>query len=595
MSDTAEDRRTVLRRARRALESGAELPPDLPETIRCSWTRSRLAAAPLDRIAVPYLAVDAAGERLLRAARPVLDRFAQQLAGTHVSLVLADPDGRVVGRWAGDQSQLRRLARVSIEEGYVLAEELAGTNGVGTALEVLAPVTIVGAEHYAEPLHRLVCAGVPIRHPLTRRLEGVLDLACPTADANGLLMPATLDLAVQIEREMSMGAPERERVVFDTFVARSRVTSAALVALSEHYMVTNAAAADLLEPRDEACLWQQALESLTAGRPVTRPLRLSGGTTITARCTPIMTGAHPVGALIEVAPAAVSRAAGLSPRRRGQVARHPRQSRATAQFERELTEAVRSPARTVLLEGEQGSGRLFAARRIHELRGPGTRLVVHPAGVAQAQGGEQWLADLARLLAGDTVTVAVTDLDLLDERTRRGLADVLASEADTPLALMTGQAAAGEPGCWTAARLLSDATVHVPALRQRREDIPELVHSILRASDVTSRVGHRAMTALTNHAWPGNVSQLKRVLAHAARVSRGADIRLEHLGSDIYLNARGRRTLTRLETLERDAIVEALRECGGNRIQAAAALGMSRSTLYRRLRAFGLEPGRTVL
>ena len=111
---------------------------------------------------------------------------------------------------------------------------------------------------------------------------------------------------------------------------------------------------------------------------------------------------------------------------------------------------------------------------------------------------------------------------------------------------------------------------------------------------MTSRVGHRAMMALTNYAWPGNVSQLKRVLAHAARVGRGTDIRLEHLGSDIYVSAHGRRTLTRLESLERDAIVEALRECGGNRIQAAAALGMSRSTLYRRLRAFGLEPGRTV-
>ena len=585
----------VLRRARRALEGGAELPPDLPETIRCSWTRSRLAAAPLDRIAVPYAAVEAAGERLLRAARPVLDRFAQQLAGTHVSLVLADPDGRVVGRWAGDKSQLRRLARVSIEEGYVLSEELAGTNGVGTALEVLAPVTIVGEEHYAQPLHRLVCAGVPIYHPLTRRLEGVLDLACPTADANGLLMPATLDLAVQIEREMSMGAPERERIVFDTFVARSRVTSAALVALSEHYMVTNAAAADLLEPRDEACLWQQALESLTAGLPVTRPMRLSGGSTITARCTPIMTGARPVGALIEVAPAASAGAARPSPRHRSRTTHRPRQSRATAQFEQELADTVRSQARTVLLEGEQGSGRLFAARRIHELRGHGTPLVVQPAGVAQAQGGEQWLADLAGLLADRTVAVAVTDLDLLDERTQRGLADVLATQAGTPLVLVTAQPVPGEPGSWTAARVLSDVTVHVPALRQRREDIPELVHSILRASGVTSHVGHRAMTALTNHAWPGNISQLKRVLAHAARVCRGADIRPEHLGSDIYTGTRGRQTLTRLEALERDAIVEALRECGGNRIQAAAALGMSRSTLYRRLRAFGLEPGRTIL
>jgi len=594
MNDSADFRRAVLRRARRALERGAELPPELADTIRCSWLRSRQAAAPMDRIAVPYVAVDGASGRLLRAARPVLDRFAEQLAGTHVSLVLADPDGRVVGRWAGDNSALRRLARVSIEEGYVLAEDLAGTNGVGTALEVLAPVTIVGAEHYAEPLQRLVCAGVPIRHPLTRRIEGVLDLACPTADANGLLMPATLDLAVQIEREMSMRSPERERVVFDAFVARSRATSAALVALGEQYMVTNAAAADLLEPRDEACLWQQALESLSTGRPVTRLMQLSGGATITARCTPILTGARPVGALIEVTPMGAPPAGRPQHRRRGAANRRPGESRATAQFERELAEAVRSPVRKILLEGEHGCGRLYSARRIHELRGQGTVLVVHPAGVAQAEGGPQWLAELARLLADTTGTVVVTNLELLDERTQRGLVDLLASQAGVPLVLMTCRGAAAERG-YEAAEALSDVTIHVPALRQRREEIPELAHSILQASGVTSRVGHRAMMALTNYAWPGNVSQLKRVLAHAGQVCHGTDIRVEHLGSDIYITAHGRRTLTRLEALERDAIVEALRECGGNRSQAAAVLGMSRSTLYRRLRAFGLEPGRTVL
>jgi len=594
MKDTTEYRRAVLQRARRALEQGAELPPELPETIRCSWTRSRLAAAPMDRIAVPYVAADPAGERLLRAARPVLDRFAQQLAGTHVSLVLADPDGRVVGRWAGDKSALRRLSRVSIDEGYVLAEELAGTNGVGTALEVLAPVTIVGAEHYAEPLHRLVCAGVPIRHPLTRRLEGVLDLACPTADANGLLMPATLDLAAQIEREMSMRAPERERVVFDAFVARSRMTSAALVALSEQYMVTNAAAADLLEPRDEACLWQQALESLSSGRPVTRPMQLSAGSMITARCTPIMTGARPVGALIEVTPAAGARAAGQLPRRRSRATQPPKRSRATARFEQELTDAAQSPARVILLDGEHGSGRLFAARRLHQLRGEGTVLVVRPAGAAQAQGGPSWLAELAQLLGDRAVTVAITDAGLLDERSQRGLAGLLATVENVPLVLMTGQLAVGDPECWTAGAI-SDVTVHVPALRQRREDIPELIQSILRDLGVTVRVGHRALMALTNYAWPGNVSQLKRVLARAAQACRGADIGLEHLGSDIYVGAHSRRTLTRLEALERDAIAEALRECGGNRIQAAAALGMSRSTLYRRLRAFGLESGRRIL
>jgi transcriptional regulator of acetoin/glycerol metabolism len=103
------------------------------------------------------------------------------------------------------------------------------------------------------------------------------------------------------------------------------------------------------------------------------------------------------------------------------------------------------------------------------------------------------------------------------------------------------------------------------------------------------------MVALTNYAWPGNIQQLQRVLKHAAKVCRGTDIRVEHLGTQIYASVHGRRTLTRLESLEREAIVDALRECGGNRVQAAAALGMSRSTLYRRLRSFGLEPSRTVL
>ena len=547
----------------------------------------------MDRISVPYMAPDVSGERLLNAARPVLDRFAQQLTGTRVSLVLADPDGRIVGRWAADPSALRTLTRVSIEEGYVLAEDLAGTNGIGTALEELAPVTIFGAEHYAEPLQHLICAGVPIRHPLTRRIEGVLDLACPTGDANGLLMPATLDLCAQIERELSMRSPERERVVFDAFVARSRVTNAALIALSEQYMVTNAAAADLLDPRDEACLWQQAVESLGLGRPVTRPLHLSSGSTITAQCTPIMIGARPVGALIE---AAVTAGVGAVSRRRPPAALSrglPERSRATRYFERELADVARSAAMRVLIDGESGSGRLFAARRIHELRFLDTALAIHSAGLAPVEGTRAWLAELARLLADETVTVVVISLELLDERTRHGVAGLLDTQAPARLVLMTREA--GPADSYLPTDEMSDAILHVPALRQRRQDIPELAHAILRAAGIGAGISRRAMIALTSYGWPGNVAQLRRVLLAAARACHGTEIRAEHLSAEVYASAHRRRTLTRLESLERDAIADAMRESGGNKIRAAAALGMSRSTLYRRLRMYGLEPSRTVL
>jgi sigma-54 dependent transcriptional regulator, acetoin dehydrogenase operon transcriptional activator AcoR len=594
MHDSAVSPGAVLRRARRALEAGAELPRELPEKIRFSWIRSRMAAAPMDRIAVPHVADAVPASRLLRAARPVLDRFSQQLAGTHVCLVLADRDGRVAGRWAGDKAVLRSLARVSIEEGYVLAEELAGTNGVGTALEELAPIVIRGEEHYTAPLQGLVCAGVPIRHPLTRRVEGVLDLACPTSDANGLLLPAALDLCAQIEREMSMGTPERERVVFDAFVARNRSTSGALVALAEQYMVTNAAAADLFDIRDQARLWQQAVESLDSGRPVTRSLQLSSGSGITARCTPIMIGAQPAGTLIEVVTAPGLPRGGRPRRRETGGSAGSEHGSAARRFQRDLAEAALGSATRILLDGEPGSGRLDAARRIHALRHLETTLTVHSAGLAQVEGESAWLADLSRLLMDDSVTVVATDVELLGEPAQRCLTEILASGARSRLMLMTRQPDTHGPR-YQPAEAMSEVIVRVPALRERREDIPDLAHSILQNAGSSAPVTRRAMVALTSYSWPGNITQLRRVLTDAARLSGGGEIRPEHLGPQIYATSGRPRSLTRMETAERDVIVQALRECSGNRVHAAALLGISRSTLYRRLREFKLEPNRTIL
>lgn len=591
MPETMEHRQAVLRRARRALQDGRDLPHELRDTIRYSWMRSRLAAAPVDRIEVPYVAVDAT-ERLFRAAEPILDRFAQQLVDTPVSLVLADRSARIIGRWAGDRSALRRLSRVSVEEGFVLAEDLAGTNGVGTALEELAPVTIYGEEHYAETLQRLVCVGVPVRHPLTRRIEGVLDLACPTRDANALLMPTALDLCAQIERELSTHGSERDRAVFEEFVARSRVTSSALVALSGQYMMTNAAAAELFDPGDQACLWELALRSLEDTAAVTQRLQLRGGATAVIRCTPITIGAHPIGALIEVLqPHGLARTASARTKAPGSAAK----SHAAAQLEREIANVAGGTAIRVLFDGECGAGKLHAARRLHELRGLDTTLRVHPAGLAQVRGGRVWLGELEALLANDTVTVTVSNVQVLDRRTQRCLADLLAATmAGSRLVMITRQRRSGDTGM-APLPFLSEAVVCVPSLQQRREDIPDLAHSILRARGLVMRIGNRAITALMNHPWPGNIPQLQAELASAAERSGGRDISVQHLSAEVRAGLQSRRTLTRLESLEREAIVEALREHDGNRVQAAQALGMSRSTLYRRLRLFGLEAGRTVL
>lgn len=572
-----------LRPARRALAAGGELPADLRDTIRMSWIRSRLADAPMDRISVPHREADGASERLVRAAGPILDRFAEQLTDTNVSIVLADANARVVGRWAGDHSALRGLARLCIDDGFVLAEDVAGTNGIGTVLEELRPVTIFGEEHYSEPLHRLVCVGAPIRNPLTRRIVGVLDLACPTSEATGLLVPTLLDLGAQIEQELIARSSSRERMVFDEFLARCRETPAAVVGLSPHYMVTNAAAADLLAPNDQGQLWEQVHQANSAAMTLT----LASGTIVRARCTHIRMGSMVAGVLIEFVPRENERV--IPPTVK------PMARRSHRMTDSDLQDLVIRAAGRLRIIGEQGAGKLTAATRIHRLVSPHESLTIHPVGLAQVVGPREWLHELQARLGDPRGTVVLRNLESLDGPLEQSLSDLLDRQPDpVPLIIGTQRSDRGPDRSALQSRF-GDTALTVPALRQQREHLADVVYDVLRSAGYSHQVGHRAMTALINFSWPGNFPQLQKVVREAARQARGSVIGVDDLDEEVAGGGRGRRPLSRLETVERAAIVDALSEHRGNRSQAALALGLSRSTLYRRLRQFGLDTRRTIL
>jgi len=119
------------------LASGRD-PAEVRPSIAASWRRSRLSGVPAEDAAFPYR--PAAGtSRLMSAAEPVLNRFAMSLPGTDVCIVLADRGARIVGRWVGDRSLERRLTASSIDRGFVVDEEVAGTNGIGTVIEEMRP------------------------------------------------------------------------------------------------------------------------------------------------------------------------------------------------------------------------------------------------------------------------------------------------------------------------------------------------------------------------------------------------------------------------------------------------------------------------
>jgi two-component system NtrC family response regulator len=131
--------------------------------------------------------------------------------------------------------------------------------------------------------------------------------------------------------------------------------------------------------------------------------------------------------------------------------------------------------------------------------------------------------------------------------------------------------------------------IHIPPLRERRDDILPLAAGFLREfADTTTELTPEAMEALRRHDWPGNVRELRNVLERALIMCEGPVIDAAHLCLRAKKNVPPSGT-TDLETLEKRAIERVMRDTDGNKVRAAKQLGISRMQLYGRLRKFGFE------
>jgi DNA-binding NtrC family response regulator len=133
----------------------------------------------------------------------------------------------------------------------------------------------------------------------------------------------------------------------------------------------------------------------------------------------------------------------------------------------------------------------------------------------------------------------------------------------------------------------------LPALRARREDLPILTRAFLADHRATTgkqvdAVSDDAMAVMMEHKWPGNVRELRNALEYAVVRARGSILQAEDLPPELL----ERRTDADQDDLgldEVDQLTAALKRARGNRTRAAELLGISRATLYRRLRELGIE------
>jgi DNA-binding NtrC family response regulator len=140
---------------------------------------------------------------------------------------------------------------------------------------------------------------------------------------------------------------------------------------------------------------------------------------------------------------------------------------------------------------------------------------------------------------------------------------------------------------------LNTIEIHLPALRDRRDDIPALAAHFLRRHATRYRKSlagfdSGAMQVLLAHPWPGNIRELDHAVERAVLMAQGEQLRAADLGLRLTTGPAARLEDLPLEDVEKMLIQKALSRYGGNVSRAAQALGLSRSALYRRIASYGL-------
>jgi sigma-54 dependent transcriptional regulator, acetoin dehydrogenase operon transcriptional activator AcoR len=574
--------------------------PGVREPVLASWRRSRQCGVPPDTLVVPHDVETDTESRFRWAAEPVLEDLAERLSGTSNAILLADSQARVVHRWVLDSGLLRVLDHDFVTERFCFGEEHVGTNGMGSPVEERRPFVVAGPEHYKDAFHHWTCVGAPVFHPISRQLEGIIDISCLYKDTNDLILPLVVDTVRHVEERLFLDASRAEQTLLRHYLPAARGSHRAVTALSDRTIITNPLAARLLQNVDQAALWERAAQAVADRAECFHDFSLSASETVEVRCTPIHDGTELVGALLEFARSNAPNGKLRRRRRRNSPAPALEGLAGTSKLWRALcTDALCrvNDGLPLLVTGEPGVGKFSLVQAVCAHSLPGLDPVVVDCADEPIEGAAVWSGRARGLLFGAPVVV-FRHLEALGPESAAALSAAIDGLLSTSQARLFGtltSTARPSSECVSLVERFAAGRIEVPPLRQRQEDVPDLVAAMLQRHDhgaQRSRLSSEALQILMRGEWPQNVRQLENVVRAALSNRSGAEIGIEDLPRDVRRQAT-RRRLSVMEQIELDAMLAALERAGHNRTRAAAALGISRATLYRRLKGYGLELDRS--
>ncbi|OWW20431.1 Fis family transcriptional regulator [Noviherbaspirillum denitrificans] len=635
------------------LISGDALPQgELRGVVDDSWRRCldghvdpRADGAPTPPDNATLDASQAKNVRLLDASIPLIEQTRDFLAQTGTIMLLADPDGMIL-QLEGDTRIVEPAGEVRLVPGCNWTELNCGTNAIGTALALQQPVQIHGAEHFCAGIKRWTCSATVIRDPLDRRVLGVIDVSGLADTYSRHSLALAVSMAGRIESRLAKLLMERRLRLLDRCAVQFGAgrNDAVLVADEHGRLVkANQHAAPMLAQRGVAMKLGDTV-------PIASPEALSSAAS-PALLPEWLRDAHietmrdhgdTLGFLI-VFPA-VSRRLSLK------TADDRLRERAVPAFARiignspallaalEKAEKLAPAKVPVLLLGETGVGKELFAQAIHQssscASGPfvalncgglsrdllaselfgyaegaftGARKSGAAGKIEAANGGTLFLDEIGEM----PIDIQPHLLRVLEEGEIYRLGENTPRKVNIRLVAATHRnlrddVAQGKFRMDLFYRI-AVTNISIPALRERKDDIPALVAEWLkrlceRYGTPPAAFDDEASRRLVNYNWPGNIRELRNAVESALLMAQGSVIRAEDLPPEIATEAgHGAHVaapaslppvaegICSLESAEAASISAALSYSAGNLTKAAARLGIAKSTLYEKIRKYGLS------
>jgi sigma-54 dependent transcriptional regulator, acetoin dehydrogenase operon transcriptional activator AcoR len=637
------------------LVCGVGLPADAVRTvIERSWVRCHSAGVDPATTRAPSPTSDEGFGRLLHRFRDVIDvgvsvmaQVRESLSESGTVMILTDPSG-VILKTEGDPATLEAAQDVRLVNGANWDELVCGTNAIGTALSLKEPVQVHATEHFCAGIKPWSCSAVVLRDPAYGEILGVVDVSGLSSRFHRNWLALATMTAGRIEAELAVRQMEsRWRLAEAGLQSLSMAASSAVMLFDRQGRLVKA---EGVAGHSRASLG--GCGDWNAGRRIEAFDTDSGHGDAALPdwlrpewVQPVMRGGQRLGTVL-VLPDSLQR----EPARRIVNTRAPTFTvgqtsttlgpiigrSATLRQALEKAKHLADLDVPVLLQGETGVGKEMFARAIHEgrQRTTGPFVALNCGGLPRdtlaselfgyvdgAFTGAKRSGMIGKIEAARGGTLFLDEIGEMPLDLQPYLLRVLEGGELYPLGASQPRTVQFKLIAATNRDLraevvggrfrqdlfyrVSVTTLRIPALRERKEDIAELVEHFNR--EVSRRHGvpvkrfeAEVIDAFERYAWPGNVREMRHVVEGLVMLTNDDTVTAAALPEEIALAvaAPGREpgvsaesaAVRDLDAVERDAISTAIARRQGNLTMVAKDLRISKSTLYLKIDKYGLNP-----